>query len=51
MNDAFDSTTTYLGNLDAEKAAYAVALGVVFSTLVLVFLKKSGFRAMVAVGS
>jgi hypothetical protein len=50
-NDAFDSATTYLGDLDAEKAAYGVAVMIVASTLVLVLLKKSGFRAMVAVGS
>lgn len=51
MNDAFDSTTTYLSGLDAERAAYGVAVGVVFSTLILIVLKKTGFRAMVAVGS
>lgn len=50
MNDAFDATTRYLGDLDAEKTAYAVATGVVFSALFIYVLKRSGFRAMVAVG-
>lgn len=49
-NDAFDSATTYLGDLDAEKAAYSVAVGVAFSAIFIYVLKRSGFRAMVAVG-
>lgn len=49
-NDAFDSATTYLGDLDASRAAYAVAMGVVASTLFIYVLQRSGFRAMVAVG-
>lgn len=49
-NDAFDSTTKYLGDLDAGRAAYAVALGVVGSSLFIFLLNRSGFRAMVAIG-
>ena len=49
-NDAFDSATQYLGDLNAERAAYAVAVGVVTATLFIYVLKRSGFRAMVAVG-
>lgn len=50
MNDAFDSATQYLGDLDASRAAYAVAVGVALSTIFLYTLQRSGFRAMVAVG-
>jgi len=49
-NDAFDEATQYLGDLSAERAAYAVGVMVVAATLTLVVLKKSGFRAMVAIG-
>jgi hypothetical protein len=47
---AFDSTTQYLSDLDASRAAYAVAVLLVASTSVVYLLKRSGFRAMVAVG-
>jgi len=49
-DDAYDSATKYLGDLDAEKAAYSVAVMVVASATVIYLLKRSGFRAMVAVG-
>lgn len=49
-NDAFDEATQYLGDLNAERSAYAVGVMVVAATLVLIVFKKSGFRAMVAVG-
>lgn len=50
MNEAFDSATQYVGDLDAAKAAYSVATAVVVSALFIYILNRSGFRAMVAVG-
>lgn len=49
-NDAFDSATQYLGDLNAERSAYAVAVMVVASAAFIYILNRSGFRAMVAVG-
>lgn len=50
MHDAFDSASQYLGDLDSQKAAYAVAVMVVASATFLYVFKRSGFRAVVAVG-
>lgn len=49
-NNLFDDTTKYLGDLNASRAAYAVAIMVVAAGTFLYVLKRSGFRAMVAVG-
>ena len=47
-SDAYDGST--YDNMEPRDAAISVAVMIVTATLVLTVLKKSGFRAMVAVG-
>lgn len=48
MNDYGQSD--YFSPSGARSAAFSVAMMIAFATLTLIVLKKSGFRAMVAVG-
>jgi len=50
MSTPFESGVDFAMPDDAKGAAYSVAFILIAGTLVLTFLKRSGFRAMVAIG-